>query len=60
MKPLEGGVIDHIFKLRTKIVNFSAKFRVKLCKVLDESENILSKLVKCNIGVSSKPQLLVS
>jgi hypothetical protein len=38
MEPFEGGAIDHIFKLLTKIhvVNFEAKFREKLCGLFDE------------------------
>jgi hypothetical protein len=46
MEPLEGKVIDHIFKLLTKIVNFYAKFRVKLCRLFDESEFYLEKYIK--------------
>jgi hypothetical protein len=38
MEPLEGGVIDHTFILLTKIVNLKPKFRVKLCRLFDESE----------------------
>jgi hypothetical protein len=43
---LEGGVIDHIYKLLTKIVNFQAKFCVKLCRLFDESEFYLEKSIK--------------
>jgi hypothetical protein len=49
MEPLESGVIDHISKL-TKIVNFEAKFRVKLCRstLFDESEFYLEKMYEVN------------
>jgi hypothetical protein len=46
MEPLEGEVIDHIFKLLTKIVNFQAKFLVKLCRLFDESEFYVEKYIK--------------
>jgi hypothetical protein len=46
MGPLESGVIDHIFKLLTKVVDFKAKFRVKLCRVFEESEFYLKKCIK--------------
>jgi hypothetical protein len=44
MEPVESGVIDHIFKLLTKImIFFLAKFRVKLCGLFEESELYLEK-----------------
>jgi hypothetical protein len=46
MEPLESGVIYHIFKLLSKIANFLAKFRVKLCRLFEESEFYLEKCIK--------------
>jgi hypothetical protein len=46
MEPLEGEVIDHIFKLLVKIVNFQAKFLVKLCRLFDELEFYVEKYIK--------------
>jgi hypothetical protein len=46
MEPLEVEVFDHIFELLTKIVKFEAKFRVKLCRLFDESEFYLEKYIK--------------
>jgi hypothetical protein len=44
MEPFESGVIDHIFKLLTKIVNFKVKFRVKLCRLLKECGVLSEKI----------------
>jgi hypothetical protein len=46
MEPLGSGVIGHIFKLLTKIVNFYAKFGEKLCRRFEESEFYLEKYSK--------------
>jgi hypothetical protein len=46
MKPLESGVIGHIFKLLTKIVNLYAKFREKLGRLFEELEFCLEKYIK--------------
>jgi hypothetical protein len=45
MEPLESGVIDHIFKLMTKIVNFKGNFQVKLCRRFEEWEFYLEKYI---------------
>jgi hypothetical protein len=40
---LENGVNGHNFKNLTKIVNFYAKFREKLCRLVEKSEFYLEK-----------------
>jgi hypothetical protein len=47
MEPLESGVIEHIFKLLTKIVNFlAAQVQVKLSRLFEESDIYLEKYIK--------------
>jgi hypothetical protein len=43
MEHLDIRVIGHFFKLLTKIVNFYAKFREKICRRFEESDFSLEK-----------------